>query len=132
MVSSINIGISGLQAATARLNASAANIANFTTSGSLTDPDNAPYTPQDVTYQSQGDGGVLANTVSRDPAFVPAFDADSPFADENGFIGVPNISLSSEIVNLKLAELSYKANIQTIETSSDLFEELLDTFDERV
>ncbi|MBI1302089.1 MAG: flagellar biosynthesis protein FlgC [Alphaproteobacteria bacterium] len=131
MVGAINIGISGLQAALTRLNASAANIANFSTVGSLNDPDNAPYTPR-VTYQTQGNGGVLANTVSRDPAFVPAFDADSPFADENGLIGVPNIDLTSEIVNLKLAELSYKANVQTIEASSNLFEELLDTFDERV
>lgn len=116
-----------------RLNASASNIANALTTGSLNDPENVPYTPLDTTSQAQGaeTGGVQTNYTARDPAFIPAYDPDSPFADENGIIGAPNVSFAEEIVNMKLAEFAYKANINTIKTAGELFDEVLDIFDKR-
>ena len=131
MINAIGIALTGLNSASLRLNASASNIANLNTVGSLTDPDNAPYTPITTQSEALGEvGGVKTEFIPKTPAFVPAFDADSPFADENGIIGVPNVDLAEEIVNLKIAEISYKANLKTIDVAGELFDELLDTFDD--
>jgi hypothetical protein len=40
--------------------------------------------------------------------------------------------LATELVNMKVAETSYKANLSVIKTVSEMEEELLHTFDERV
>ena len=130
MTGAISIALSGLNAASLRLNASASNIANFATAGSLTDPDNAPYTPLITQNTALDNGGVQAEYAPKPNPFVPAYDPDSPFADADGFIGAPNVDLAEEIVNLKLAEISYKANLNTIKAQGNLFDELLGVFDD--
>ncbi len=131
MINTIGIALTGLNSASLRLNASASNIANLNTVGSLADKNNAPYTPITTQSKALGEtGGVQTSFIPKDPAFVPAFDANSPFADENGIIGVPNVNLAEEVVNLKIAEISYKANLKTIEVTGELFDELLDAFDD--
>ena len=64
--------------------------------------------------------------LNRDPAFVPSFSPDSPFADEQGLVNAPNVSLDEEMVNLKIAEHAYKANAQVIKTSSEMQDALRD------
>ena len=130
MIKSINIALSGLNAATNKLNASASNIANFQTTGTLNGEGQQPFTPVTTQETTADNGGVDSAIVSRQDPFVPAFDPDSPFADENGIIGVPNVDLAEESVNLILAELQYKANIEVIQTASDLSDELLNVLDE--
>lgn len=132
MINAIGIALTGLNSASLRLNASASNIANAGTVGSLTNEANLPYTPRTTESKALGNGGVSTQITDRSPAFVPAYDADSPFADENGLIGTPNVDYASEIINMKLAETSYKANLKTISASTEMFEELLDTFDKKV
>lgn len=129
MINTIGIALTGLNSASLRLNASASNIANAGTSGSLTDTENAPYTPLDAQSKALGTtGGVATALTPRSPAYSPSYDPNSPFADENGLIGVPNVDLAEEIVNIKLAETSYKANLKTIDVAGELFDELIDSF----
>lgn len=130
MISAVNIALTGLNAATSKLNASASNIANLQTVGSLEDDGQAPYTPVTSQQTAIVGQGVQAAIVPRTQPFIPAYDADSPFADENGIIGVPNTNLAEEIVNLNLAKLQFKANIAVIEAASELDKELLHIFDD--
>lgn len=135
MISAINIALTGLTAASKQLNASASNIANLQTVGSLEEGGQAPYTPLTtqntaITDESGNGQGVHSTYAPRNNPFVPSYDADSPFADENGIIGVPNIDLAEEAVNLNLAEIQYKANIKTIQAASELSNELLNIFDD--
>lgn len=137
MINAILTGLSGLHAATKKLEASASNIANLQTAGSLEAGKQAPYTPigtqQSTVTDSSGNGlGVRSDYVPKDPAFVPAYDPDSPFADENGIIGLPNVNLAEEAVNINIAEITFKANLKTIQAASDLSKELFRVFDERV
>lgn len=128
MINAIGIALTGLNSASLRINSSAANIANINTTGSLSDINNPPYTP--TTTQSTALGasdGVHTNIIAKDQAFTPSFDPNSPFANKNGLIGVPNINLAEEAVNIKLAALSYKANLSTINVAGELFDELLET-----
>ena len=133
----ISIALSGLQAATKKVNATASNIANLQTVGSLEEGEQAPYTPigtqQTAVTDASGNGlGVRTDYVAKNQPFVPAFDPDSPFANEDGIIGVPNIDLAEEAVNLNLAEITFKANVETLRTAEELADELFKIFDEEV
>lgn len=134
MTNAISIALSGLQSASTRLNASANNIANSLTVGSLSGEGQAPYSAQTTVTKAQGGvtGGVSTRIVNKEPGFVPAYSPGSPFADENGHVGVPNVDYAEDIVHMKLAELSYKANIGVIKTASEMQEELLSIVDKRV
>ncbi len=133
MVNTISIALSGLTAASNKLQASASNIANLQTTGSLQAGETAPYTPQTTVQTAQEGGlGVRSEIIPRNNPFVPAFDPDSPFADENGIIGVPNINLAEEAVNTILAELSFKANIATLKVAEELSDEIFKIFDKDV
>jgi len=132
MFNTIQTALSGLTASTKRVDASAQNIANMNTTGSLTDPDNAPYTPVTTVQKAGSDergGGVFAQNVPIDQPFVPTYGPDSPFANEDGIVGAPNINLAAELVNLKIAEYTFAANASVLETTSELTSELLDVLD---
>lgn len=132
MIGTLNIAISGLNSAVQKISASASNIANFTTTGSLEKSKQSPYTPLTTTSKTTDNGGVQTQVIEKtnDP-FTPTYDPGSPFADENGLIGVPNISLAEEAVNLNLAEIQYKASASLIRTEKELSDELLSTLDKK-
>lgn len=136
MIGAINIALTGLESASRKLNASASNIANIQTVGSLEEGEQQPFnalttSSEALTIDGLG-AGVKTFVVPSDRPFVPAFDPDSPFANEEGLIGVPNVNLSEEAVNINLAEIQFKANIATIKTAIELEDELLRIFDKRV
>ncbi len=136
MTSAISIALSGLQSSTQKLAASAANIANLQTVGSLEEGGQAPFSALTTTSSAQtvGDGeaaGVITQVVPKKTPFVPAFSPDSPFADANGVIGIPNINLAEEAVNLNLAEITFKANLKALEAASELDKELFRILDKK-
>lgn len=138
MINAIHTALSGLMAASKKIDASASNIANLQTAGSLSDPNKAePYTPIETTQTAKsGLGGnnigVKSEFTAKDPPFIPSYSPNSPFADENGIIGLPNVNLAEEAINIKLAETSFKANLKIIKIASDMTDELLDSFDREV
>ena len=133
MINAISIALSGLTAASRKVDTAASNIANVSTAGSLdtSKGGQAPYSALETTQTSTVQGGVSADVRVKQPGYVPAYDPNSPFADKDGLIGAPNVSLDQEIVNLKLAEITYKANIQSLKTSIEMNDELLETFDKK-
>ena len=141
MINAIHIALSGLLASQSRAGASASNIANMTTSGSLTDSENPPYKAVTTVQEAvagggsgpgETGGGVRAAVVPARTPFVPAYSPDSPFADERGMIGVPNVDLAAEAVNLNLAEISFRANFKVIEKANEMTDALLRSFDRKV
>jgi flagellar basal-body rod protein FlgC len=135
MVNSISIALSGLEAASKKLNASASNIANIQTVGSLEDGKQAPYTPLTTTQTAISDGngnplGVRTEYAPKSQPFIPSYEPDSPFANAEGIVGVPNVDLGEEAVNTIFAKLAYKASISIIKAQEELDEELLRAFDD--
>lgn len=129
MIKAIGIALSGLDNASKRLSATASNIANASTVGSANGEGQAPYSPVTSIQKTNEAGGVNTTIVPSGKPFVPSYDPDSPFADENGIIGAPDVNLATEAINSIVAELSYKANIEVIKTAEDMGDELLDIFD---
>ncbi len=132
MENTIGIAISGLKSASLRLHASASNIANIRTSGSLTDLNHPSYEAQTTqsTSMSKG-GGVLTKIVTRDPATTTAFAPSDPYADENGYVRAPYINIEEELITMKMAEQAYKANIQTIKTAGEMFDTLIKAMEDK-
>lgn len=135
MVNAIQTAISGLTAAAKRLETSSNNVANMSTVGSLEEGQQQPYEAQKVVQSSvskgfSGTATVRAVSVPKDPAFVPSYDPDSPFADSEGNIGVPNVDMNEELVNMKAAEFAYKSNALVVETSKEMLEELQHAIDD--
>lgn len=137
MINAIQIALSGLNAASKKVEASASNIANLTTEGSLSGEGKPPYsavtTVQDAVTTQDGNGaGVKSTIIPKNTPFVPAYSPDSPFADENGFIGVPNVNLAEEAVNISISKTTFKANTKIIQAASDMSKDLLSIFDKKV
>jgi len=136
MTDAVHISLSGMQAQKKRLLSSAANIANLTTSGAgpQNPPPDAPEvfrplsTAQKAVVTGSGSGaGVSAQITQAENGTTLVFDPSSPFADENGMIAVPEISLEREIVNLLLTKNAYKANALALKTAAETEKELLNT-----
>lgn len=125
---SIGIAISGLQAASARLNNSANNVANIhsTTSNVGGERVMEAFKPQQVTQTSLSSGGVQADLRAVDPATVPVYDPENIAANEEGITEYPNVDLEEEVVNQQIAKYDYKANLKVIETADEMMEDLLD------
>ncbi len=131
MLDAIASALSGLRAASTQVAVSAENIANINTTGNL-EGGKAPYTPKTVQQQTTATGGVITDIAQKTPAFVPAFDPSSPFANADGLVGTPNIDLAEESVHILIAKNNYKANATTIRTQSEMQDDLLKILDKKV
>jgi len=121
MINAIGIALSGMNAASRKVEASASNIANLQT---------ADYTPVTAQQTALADGqGVRSDFVPKTQPFTPSYDPDSPFANGEGYVNTPNVDLAEEAVNLTIAKTAYKANVAVIETVQDMTKELLESFD---
>jgi flagellar basal-body rod protein FlgC len=136
MINAISIALSGLAAATKKVNAAASNIANISSAGSLDDAQNKPYTPL-ITQQtalsdgSGNPGGVRSDYTAKANPFVATYQPDSPFANAEGLIGLPNVDLAEEAINLQIASASYKASVSVLKTQEDMTSEMLRLFDKK-
>lgn len=135
MVSSIPISVSGLQAQQQRVTAAASNIANVTSSGpnpdSTADGTSSVFKPLSVqqsavTIPGQIGSGTQATITQQEDGTTLIFDPSSPFADNDGLVAIPDISLEQEIVGLISAENAYKANAFALKIAADIEQSLLD------
>ena len=128
MINSLGIPLSGLMAASKRLENSANNTANeFSTHSNIngeTVPE--PYRPTQVDQASLEPGGVRTITREVDPASVSRYDPENSAADADGITQYPNVNRESEVVNQKLATYDFKANLNVIKAQDNMMKGLLD------
>lgn len=129
MVSAINTSLSGLNAASRRLDVAANNIANIsstrtqTADGAVT---NQPYRAQEAVQVSLSAGGVQLLVQPSSAPVEQVYAPDDPAADEAGVVKLPNVNLEDQVVQSKIAGYDYKANLKTIATQDKLSDSLLD------
>lgn len=104
-----SIALSGLQAASLRLEAAASNIVN---SGS------DAYQPVTVSQSPSPGSGVRATLLAYDPS--------APYASLQESVAPQGVDLPSELVNLKLAEHDFRAGLLAYKASAEMFQTLLD------
>jgi flagellar basal-body rod protein FlgC len=126
----LSIAVSGLTAASLRLDAAASNIANSQDTAPLSPQpgEPLPYQPVDVVQKHVAGGGTLATFEPVAPASNAIYDPGSPFADANGQVAAPNTDLAQQLVNTNIANASYDANLQVVETAQKMQGYLLNIF----
>src|SRR5262249_40596697 len=133
MSSILSIAISGMQAATTRLQVSANNVANALSAGVLPDqegtfPDGAqrPYTPQRVDQVDLSGGGTQAIVGHVSPSYVPTYDPGSPLANVDGQVAYPNVDLTEEAIQQLVARYTFAANPRVVTAYNQMVKSLLD------
>lgn len=118
-------GIAGsaLTAQSERMNVAASNMAN---ADSVAGPNGQPYRGKEVQFQvaaAPGSeiGGVAVSGVTENPApFRQEYRPDSPLADDKGYVKMPNVNPTDEMVNMISAARSYEANVNVLNTGKNL------------
>lgn len=124
-----SIAISGLNAEAQTVANASSNIVNASSTAPL--PQNANnytgFTPQDViTISTPGAGGVTTATTPVSPAYVTAYDPNSPQANAQGLVAAPNVDLANEAVTENNASINYGADAAVIKIANKMEKSLLD------
>lgn len=128
MFNVFTIAGSALTAQSARLNATASNLAN---ADSVTGADGTPYRAKQVVFAAapvagQAAQGVRVTQVVEDaapPRMV--YEPENPLADEQGYVAMPNVNVVDEMVNMISASRAYQNNAEMMATAKALLQKTL-------
>jgi flagellar basal-body rod protein FlgC len=126
-----SIALSGMMAASTRLQVAANNIANASSSGPSPSSSNAAdypaaYSAQRVDQVNIQGGGTRAIVRNASPATTSEYDPSAPYADSNGMVAGPNVDIAGEAVQLLSARVSFAMNAPVMRTQSQMMRSLLD------
>lgn len=133
MSSVLSIAMSGMQAATRRLEVSASNVANVRSEGSLPDaqgniPPDAPrpFTPLRVGQVDVAGGGTRAIVSEVSPSYTATYDPTAPYANADGLVATPNVDLADEMIQQLIASYAYAANARVVTSYNQTVKSLFD------
>ncbi|MDR3470156.1 MAG: flagellar basal body rod C-terminal domain-containing protein [Devosia sp.] len=131
--SALPIALSGLQAATIRLDAAAFNIANVETSGGI--PRTAAavtaqiYQPVVVTLsEAAQSGGQPSGVVAQASGggYSAALDPDAPFANPQGLVAVPDVDLATAMNDVANARLQFEMAARLVTAADEMGRSTID------
>lgn len=133
MTSVLSIAVSGMQAATRRLEVSAVNVANVRSDGALPDAQgnyaaDAPraYSPLRVDQVDLATGGTRAVVSEVSPSYVATHNPSAPYANQDGLVAAPNVDLADEVVQQLMASYAYAANARVVTSYNQMVKSLFD------
>jgi len=126
------IALSGLQASTTRLGASASNVANANTAGATAKgarggAASTAYRPLAVDQTTVAGYGVAANVTASAAPPQPVYAPQSSLADSDGMIDLPDVDPVQEAMAQIQAVTAYRASLSVMRTSDEMDRALLDS-----
>jgi flagellar basal-body rod protein FlgC len=134
----MDISISGIEAQRLTLELIASNLANISTTRTIY---GEPYrrriavlSEKPISFAQElskaerklGGGGVEVLDVVQDTApFQKVYKPGHPDADAQGFVSLPNVNLSTEMVDLMYTSRLYEANITAFNASKKMMQDTL-------
>lgn len=139
----INASASGMTAERLRMDVIADNLANA--SATRTE-DGGPYMRKVVTMEPRSETrfGTLVSMLSNRESTITAghgvrvtgiqqadgeprriYDPEHPDANEDGYVLMPNVEPTKEMVDMITASRAYEANVSSIESSKQMFNQAL-------
>ncbi len=118
-----NIAGSAMSAHAQRLNVVASNLAN---ADSATSANGQPYKAKQVVFSAvpmhgEDVSGVRVKQVIEDTAPPKmVYDPKHPLADEKGYVTMPNVNVTEEMVNMISASRAYQNNVETMNTAKTM------------
>lgn len=131
LLDAIAISAHGMRAQGTRVRVATENIANADTAAST--PGGNPYTRQTISFKNELDktSGVdfvqvdKIGTDTKTP-FRTEYRPDSPGADKDGYVKLPNVNLMMEMMDVKEAQRSYEANLGMIDQAKSMVMRTID------
>ena len=130
LVAALAISGSGMTAEAERLSAVASNLAN---ANSIVTSSGTAYRAREVVFKAVSDGGVIegpsaigmagvrvAAVVESAEPLRTSYDPSSSFADDNGYVTMPNVNPIEEMVNMISAQQDYQANLEAFNVAKSL------------
>ena len=120
----------GAKAQAKRLRVISENLANAQSLAKT--PGGEPYRRKVVLFRNQLDRELEANTVRADRTdrdmtdFGRKYDPGHPAADEQGYVMTPNVNPLIEVMDMREAQRTYEANLNSISISRQLLSKTLD------
>jgi flagellar basal-body rod protein FlgC len=111
------IALSGLTAATLKLNTSASNLANVDDTSPV--GSTSGYQPLQVQNSAAPGGGVIAKAVTVKPASLLAYDPSSPVANAQGLVQAPEIDPITEVTNQLAASQAFAYQLKVLQTANE-------------
>ena len=123
-----NITTTAIQNSSKTLEVSASNVANIQTKGQIggTQENGKAYVPRRVDSTSLVEGGVRTQVREKSSATIPVYEPDSPFANEQGLVAAPNVSLEEEVVTQQFASYKVDASLKVLKAADENTGALLD------
>jgi len=121
LTKALAISAGGLESQTTRLRVIAENLANQDSTGSSPGAD--PYRRKTVSFenrmnQAAGVETVRIRQIGRDKAeFTLRHDPSHPGANADGYVKQPNVNSFVEVMDMRDAERSYRANLAVMQTT---------------
>ena len=136
LTTAISASASALHAERVRIETAVSNMANAETTRG---PDGQPYRRRDVVLTSEAvnpfddllgaasaTGVKVAGIVEDEKPFERRYEPSHPDADANGYVAVPNVDPSEEMVDMLGATRAYQANLAAIGLIRELMARALD------
>lgn len=130
LVASMKVAASGLEAQSTRIRIVSENLANARSTGDTPGAD--PFRRKTVTFSAELDRATNASLVQverlgvDESDFSTEYAPGNPAADEKGFVKMPNVNMLVEMADMREANRSYEANLQSIKQSRDLISATID------
>lgn len=130
LIASLKISASGLEAQSSRLRVVSENLANARSTGDTPGAD--PYRRKTISFAQELDRAAGVETVEikkigvDQSDFRTEYDPGNPAADPNGVVKYPNVNILVEMADMREANRSYEANLQSIRQARDLINSTID------
>ncbi|MBL1433314.1 MAG: flagellar basal body rod protein FlgC [Gammaproteobacteria bacterium] len=121
---------SAMNAQTVRLNTTASNLANANTIAENPEDTYRARHPVFATmikeFGDEATAGVrVSGIVESQSPLRTEFAPDHPFANEEGYITLPNVNAIEEMTNMISASRSYQQNVEVLNTTKQLLQRTL-------
>jgi flagellar basal-body rod protein FlgC len=124
------IAASGLSVQETRMRVVSENLANAQSTGNTPGAD--AYRRKTISFSWELDRTIGASRaevakIDVDPAdFTIEYDPGNPAADSNGMVKMPNVNVLVELADMREANRSYEANLQTVKQTRELVSMTID------
>jgi len=127
MFGPIDVSVSGMNAHSRSMKHIYNNIANART----VDAGNGlPYRRVELLFKQRVDkelGGVEVDKVVADRSpFTEIYDPSHPYANGEGYVRMPNVSIPKEMINLTIATRAYQANVAVLRRYQQMVDSTLE------
>jgi flagellar basal-body rod protein FlgC len=126
----MKVAASGLEAQSTRIRIVSENLANARSTGDVPGAD--PFRRKTVTFAAELDRASGASLVEverlgfDEGEFSTEYDPGNPAANAEGIVKMPNVNMLVEMADMREANRSYEANLQSIKQSRDLISATID------